>query len=218
MAYLFVSLAVLIGVIWALVVFPSFRVVAVIVVLLGAVVYLVARQKEEQEQKEQAAKNAQEDEQRRVRFEAEQKDHCSAEKKRWTIVPASQIEIRDPSLTPSQFYGVVNDDYTLTASAKNKSKSKVTALRLTVTALDCPTQNARAADCDVVGHSEGTFDEEIPGGEVRQINGKMAFRAMPKPRGVFSPKFAVSGVRAAIEQSDGAHYDLLSEFMGYKCD
>jgi hypothetical protein len=71
---------------------------------------------------------------------------------------------------------LINDDYTITASVKNKSKSKVTALRLNVTALDCPTQDARTTDCDIVGRSDGTFDADIPAGEVRQINGKITLR------------------------------------------
>jgi len=218
MLYLFVPLAVLVGVIWALVVFPSFRVVAVILVVLGVVAYFVTSEKAAQEQKQQDAKKAQEQEQQRVAFEAEQKDYCQAEQKRWTIVPASQIEIRSPSLTQGQFYGVINDDYTFTASAKNKSKSKVTALRFNVTALDCPTQDARVTDCDTVGHSDGTFDADIPAGEVRQINGKITLRDVPKPRGVFSPRFAVSGVRAPIDRSDDSPAnDLLGRWL-YKCN
>jgi hypothetical protein len=31
------------------------------------------------------------------------------------------------------------------------TKSKVTSLRLNITALDCPTQEARTSDCDIVG-------------------------------------------------------------------
>jgi flagellar biosynthesis component FlhA len=99
MLYLIVPLAVLVGIIWALVVFPSFRVVAVILVVLGAAAYFVMSEKVAQEQKQQEAKKAQDEEQRRVAFEAERKDYCKAEQKRWTLVPATQIEIRNPSLT-----------------------------------------------------------------------------------------------------------------------
>jgi hypothetical protein len=199
MLYLIVPLAVLIGVIWALVVFPSFRVVALILVVLGVGAYFVASEKAAQEQKQQEAKKAQEEAQQRIEFETKQRDYCQAERKRWTIVPASQIEVRNPSLTQGQFYGVVNDEYTFAASAKNKSKFKVTALRFNITALDCPTQDARVTDCDIVGHSDGTFDADIPAGEVRQIKGKVTLRDVPKPRGMFSPRFAVNGVRAPID-------------------
>ena len=220
MLYLVVPLAVIVGVIWALVVFLSFRIVAVILVVLGVAAYTVTSQKAAGEEKQQDAIKAQEEQQQQVKFEAEQKEYCEAEHKRWTIVPASKIEIRNPSLTQSQSYGVINDDFTFTASAKNKSKSKVTALRLNVTALDCPTEDARAADCDIVGHSDGTFSTDIPAGEVRRIDGRFTLTAMPKPSGVFSPRFVVKGVRAAIDAANPADdaEELLGELSGYKCN
>jgi Tfp pilus assembly protein PilE len=216
MLYIVVSLAVLIGLIWMLVVFPSFRIVALILVVLGAVAYYTMREKAEREQKQQEAAKAQEDQQARIKFEADQKAYCQAEQKRWTIVPASQIEIRNPSLAPDQFYGSISNDFTFAASAKNKSKYKVTALRLNVTALDCPTQDAKTTDCDIVGRSTGTFDANIPAGEVRQINGKFSMPSVPKANGVFSPRFAVNGVRAPIDQSDDDDR-LISSFL-YKCN
>jgi len=71
----------------------------------------------------------------------------------------------------------------------------VTGLRLSITARDCPTQDAQVADCDIFGRVE-TFETDIPAGEVRQINGKITIRGVEKPRYVVSPKFAVNGVRA----------------------
>lgn len=217
MLYIIVPLAVLVGLIWMLVVFPSFRVVALILVVLGVSSYYVLSDKAEREQKQQAVQKAQEDERQRSAFEAEQKAYCEAEQKRWTIVPASQIEIRNPSLVPDQFYGSINFDYAFAASAKNKSKSKVTALRMNVTALDCPTQDARTADCDIVGRSDGTFDADIPAGQVRQVKGKIELRDVPKPRGVFTPKFSVAGARAQIDLADTEGNDLLSTYV-YKCN
>src|ERR1039458_9694887 len=164
MLYIIVPLAVLIGLIWMLVIFPSFRVVALILVVLGTVAYYTMSEKAEREQKRQEAVKAQEDQQARIKFEADQKAYCQAEQKRWTIVTASQIEIRNPSLNPEQFYGSISNDFTFAASAKNKSRYKVTALRLNVTALDCQTQDAKATDCDIVGRSVGTFDANIPAG------------------------------------------------------
>jgi hypothetical protein len=216
MLYIVVPLAVLIGIIWMLVVFPSFRVVAVILVVLSTVIYYTMSEKAEKEQKQQEAVKAQEDQQARIKLDADQKAYCQAEQKRWTIVPASQIEIRNPSLTPEQFYGSISNDFTFAASAKNKSKYKVTALRLNVTALDCPKQDARAAECDVVGRSVGTFDASIPAGEVRQINGKFSMPGVPKTNGVFSPRFAVNGVRAPIDQSDDD--DRLISSFRFECN
>jgi hypothetical protein len=100
MLYIVVPLAVLMGIIWMLVVFPSFRVVAVILVVLGTVIYYTMSEKAEKEQKQHEVVKAQEDQQARIKLVADQKAYCQAEQKRWTIVPASQIEIRNPSLTP----------------------------------------------------------------------------------------------------------------------
>jgi len=71
----------------------------------------------------------------------------------------------------------------------------VTGLRLSITASDCPTQDAQVADCDIFGRVE-TFETDIPAGEVRQINGKITIRGVEKPRYVASPKFVVNDVRA----------------------
>ena len=218
MLYLVVPVAVIIGFIWALVVFPSFRVVAVILVLIGFALYTVASQNIAREQKEREAA----DQQARVQHEASQKAYCEAEEKRqkademqWAIVPASQIELRNPSLTPEHY---VSSNYALTASAKNKSKSTVNALRIGVTALDCPTLNARTADCEAIGHDDGIFNVNIPANEVRQISGKFTMRNVPTPRGVFSPRFAVTGARAANDQTDTDDtHELIRGFLSYKC-
>src|ERR1022692_4124463 len=103
MLYLFVPLAVLVGFIWALVVFPSFRIVAIILVALGVGGYFVLSEKDERENKQLEAAKAQEEQHRKIEFEAEQKDYCQAEQKKWAIVSASQIEIRDPSLAQKQY-------------------------------------------------------------------------------------------------------------------
>jgi hypothetical protein len=138
-----------------------------------------------QEKKQQETKNEQE----RV-AEAEQRTHCQYEQGPWSVESASQIEISDPSLT-----GIGNSDYNISALVKNKSQSEVTGLRLSITARDCPTQDAQVADCDIFGRIE-TFETDIPAGEVRQINGKITIRGVEKPRYVVSPKFAVNDVRA----------------------
>src|SRR5262245_3201203 len=116
MLYLIVPLVVLIGFIWASVAFPSFCVSAVILIALGVFGFYALSNNAEREQKQQAAQKARDDEQQRIAFEAEQKAYCQAEQKRWTIVPAAQIEIRNPSLTPNQFYGSINSDFSFAAS------------------------------------------------------------------------------------------------------
>jgi hypothetical protein len=121
---------------------------------------------------------------------AEQTTRCQVEQEQWSNESASQIEISDPSLT-----GMGNYDYNISAVVKNKSESEVTGLRLSITARDCPTQDAQVADCDIFGRVE-TFETDIRAGEVRQINGKITIRGVEKPRYVASPKFAVNDVRA----------------------
>ena len=153
-----------------------------------------------QEKKQQEAENKHE--------RTAQRTRCQAEHKRWSIVSASQIEISDPSLT-----GIGNDDYNISAVVNNKSKSKVIGLRLSITARDCPAQDAQVADCDIFGRVE-TFESDIPAGEVRQINRKITIRGVAKPRHVVSPMLAVNGVRAPLNQSDDAPpNDLLSGWL-----
>ena len=137
---------------------------------------------------------------------AEQRTRCDFEQEPWSNESASQIEISDPSLT-----GVGNSDYNISAVVKNKSESEVTGLRLSITARDCPTQDAQVADCDIFGRVE-TFETDIPAGEVRQINGKITIRGVEKPRYVVSPKFAVHDVR--VPPDDALANRLLSGRLG----
>jgi hypothetical protein len=153
-----------------------------------------------QEKKHQEAENEHE---RTV-----QRDRCQAEQKRWSIVLGSQIDISDSSLT-----AIGNNDYNISAVVNNKSDSKVIGLRLSVTARDCPTQDAPVADCDVFGRVE-TFESDIPAGEARKIDRKTTIRGVSKSRHVVSPRLAVNGVRALLSQSDDAPADgLLSGWL-----
>ena len=109
--------------------------------------------------------------------------------------------------------GIGNDDYNISAVVNNKSEFKVIGLRLNVTARDCPTQDASAADCDIFGRVE-TFESDIPAGEVRKIDRKFTIRGVTKPRHVVSPRLVVNGVRAPLNQSDdAAANDLLSGWL-----
>ena len=161
---------------------------------------------------EEAGENAaQEKKQQETENEHErtvQRDRCQAEQKRWSIVSGSQIDISDASLT-----AIGNNDYNISAVVNNKSESKVIGLRLSVTARDCPTQDAHTADCDIVGRVE-TFESDIPAGEVRKIDRKITIRGVAKPRYLVSLKLAVNGVRAPLSQSDDAPAnDLLSGWL-----
>jgi hypothetical protein len=178
--------------------------IALILAALVAIGYFWPREKAgenaAQEKKQQEAENERE---RTV-----QRNRCQAEQKRWSIVSPSQIKISDASLT-----GIGNDDYNISTIVNNKSESKVIGLRLSVTAYDCPTPDAQVADCDIFGRVE-TFESDIPAGEVRKINSKITIRGVAKPRYVVSPRLAVNGVRAPLDQSDDAPAnDLLSGWL-----
>jgi hypothetical protein len=144
-----------------------------------------------QEKKQQVTENEHE----RIAA-AKQRTRCEYEQlEPWSTESASQIEISDSSLTR---FG--NYDYNISAVVKNNSESEVTGLLLSITARDCPTQDAQVADCDIFGRVE-TFESDIPAGEVRQINGKITMRGVENPRYVVSPKFVVNGVRAPSDDA-----------------
>jgi membrane protein implicated in regulation of membrane protease activity len=206
--YLIVTLAVLLGIVWAPHVSPSLRIVAVILAALVAIGYFWPGEKASENAPQEKKQQEVENEQERKMFEAEQRKDCQAEQKRWSIVSTSQIEISDASLT-----GIGDSDYNISAVVKNKSESKVIGLRLSVTARACPTQDTQPADCDIFGRVE-TFASDIPAGEVRQINRKITIRGVGEARLVVSPSFAVNGVRAPLDQSDDAPpNDLLSGWL-----
>ena len=193
---------------WPQHVSPSFGILVLILAALVAIGYFLGGEKSNENAAQEKKQHEAQNEPERTAFEAEQRNHCLAEQNRWSIVSASQIEISDAALT-----GIGNSDYNISAVVKNISEFKVIGLRLSITARDCPTQDAQAADCDIFGRVE-TFESDIPAGEVRQINRKITIRGIAKPRHVVSPRFAVNGVRAPLNQSDDATAnDLLSGWL-----
>jgi hypothetical protein len=174
--------------------------IVLILVALVAIGYFPPREKASENAAQKKTQQEAENEHERTA----QRTRCQAEQKRWSIVSASQIEISEASLT-----GTGNDDYNISAVVKNTSNSKVIGLRLSVTARDCPTQDAQAANCDIFGRVE-TFETGIPAGEVRKINRKITIRGIAGPRHVTSPRLAVNGIRAALGQSDDAPANDLS--------
>jgi hypothetical protein len=129
-------------------------------------------------------------------FERERKNYCDDERKRWALVSVSEIDVLSASLKS------VNQDYYLATLVKNKSQSKVTALRLIVTALDCPTVGLRATNCKIVGRGERTFETDIPAVKEGQIEGAIALHDVAEPRGVLTANVTVEGVRAPLDETD----------------
>ena len=126
-------------------------------------------------------------------------------KKNWAIVLPSQVDIRDLLLTPP-LYG---DEYSITASVKNRSAVNISKLRMNVVAFDCPINASNFSQCDIVGHQEKEFYSDVPKGEVRQIKGAVTLPNVPKPRGNFSWSYRVVGVKAS---SGSAADDLLAQW------
>ena len=111
----------------------------------------------------------------------------------------AQIEVRDTLLSPNY----LADEYGITASVKNHSAVNIlTKIRMNVVAYDCPAEASNFSQCDIVGHQENEFSSDIPAGEVRQINGTVILRNVPKPRGKLSWSFRVIGVKAGSSNED----------------
>src|SRR5208282_1013425 len=66
---LLVALGVIVGVIWAFVVFPSFRIVVLILVLIAGGLVIVARENADREQKQAAIKNAEQNQKKQETVE-----------------------------------------------------------------------------------------------------------------------------------------------------
>ena|ERR1035437_1295283 len=191
MAQFIIFLGLIIAVIWAFVVFPTFRIVVGILVLITGGLIYVANQNATEEQKKSEIKKEQE----RVACEAKKKASEEADKKNWIIVRPSQVEVRDTLLTAPSF----GDAYNVTASVKNRSAVNVSAVRLNVVAYDCPAEATNTTQCEIVGHQEEEFYSNIPAGEVRQVKGAVTLPNVPKSRGKFSWSFRVVGVKAGSE-------------------
>jgi hypothetical protein len=185
--------------IWAFVVFPSFRIVAGIVVLIGAGLIFVVIPNEKEVQKNNELKKEQERverEQELTACEVKKKAAAEADKVNWSIVKASQVELRETLLKPSTYA----DEYNVTASAKNRAVAAISKIRMNIVALDCPDDDPSKSKCDIVGHQEKEFDANIPAGEVRQIKGTVTLPDVPKSLGKFSWSFRVTGARVSAKQ------------------
>ena len=73
-------------------------------------------------------------------------------------------------------------------------------------------------NCDIIGSGDKTFDTDIPVGETRQIKGKITLRDVAEPRGVFTARFVVNGVRAPVDQSDKLAVNDARLTWVYNCD
>jgi hypothetical protein len=222
---LVVPLAVIVGIIWALVVLPSFRIVALILVALGAIVYFLASekaardQKQEQAQKEQAC--------RKARTEAE------AEVKRWKIVAPSQVQLVNSRVERDED-GIGVTNY-LVGSIRNNTAVPISAVELNVALNDCPSNTTPVTACSFVGQTSttlsdfrsiaaltpdkyGTDDDplmrksygpkdNLPPGQVWAFRENVHFKEGHTSRSVARWKVIVSKVRAPLDESDKLSFD-----------
>jgi hypothetical protein len=218
-----IVIGIVVGVIWALVVFPSFRIVAGFLVLAGGGLTLWANQQASEQQKRDEAEKQVKQAQLRADCDA----YREAEATRWNIVQPVQIEVRDPSFTEKSVYplggsplpwrtqqqrsAAQSGDYSLTASLKNKSAFPVTHVELKITARDCLTNGA----CETIGHADATLYADVPGGGVRKAQKDLHFNDLPAPRGTLSWSIIVSRVRSEPAESDDSEQtvdDLLADW------
>jgi hypothetical protein len=176
MAYA-VILAIFVGIIWACVISRGFRIVAGILVV-AAVWWFMAESDKAEKQKvaDQAA------------AEVSAENHKARQIELWSRVPASQVELRDPVLTPPKY----GDEYDLSASVKNRSSQQLGAFETEITASDCLARDK----CEVVGHSLETVWTDVPAQQVRGLSSKVTFFNVPKLRGKLTSTFTVKRVYA----------------------
>jgi hypothetical protein len=187
--------AVPVAVLWALVVFPSFRIVAAILLVAGVVGWAVISEKNEAEG-------------RRVetnRLEKAEISKITQEKRReqqnllWSKVPASSAEIRGVSLKPPAYS--FSDEYEFKASIKNLSPVKLGGFSIEITAMDCIAKN----NCETVGKSTETVWADIPSQQVRGVSTTVRLYNVPQLRGTMAVTAKVSlaiGRQRGIRLSD----------------
>lgn len=163
-----------IAILWALVVFPSFRLVAAIFCGIIGIVWMVLSgmndaeiKKTEKEKAEKAASNA--------ILQGKQREQ---QKLLWSKVSPDRVEIRDVALK-APTYG---DRYDFRASIKNLSGVKLGGFQIEITAFDCVAKNS----CEVIGKSIETTWADIPPQQVRGINTTVELSNVPTLRGTLA--------------------------------
>lgn len=172
---IFLMVLIPIAILWALVVFPSFRIVALILCLVGGIAWVGLS-----ENQEVAAKKIEKD-----KSEKDQLNRIAREKQReqqkilWSKVLPDRVELRDVDLKAPSYGG---DSYDFTASLKNLSNVKVGGFVIEITALDCVAKN----NCEIIGKSTETIWADTPPQQVRGISSPVIFRNVPKLHGTLT--------------------------------
>jgi hypothetical protein len=207
-----------IGIVWAFVAFPSFRIVAGIFVLAGIITVALLINGDNQATKLREKKAADE------QVEAAQRRKVSEEReaKRWGAILLSEVELRDPVLKLS--YG---NNFDSTASVKNNSKLRISGMQVDITAFDCVVPNPanqpidltprsltsrpepQREICEIVGRLDETFSADVPPSQVRGIEKRIVLSNLPRIAGRFAWQMRVIKVRGSDPSS--TWMDELSE-------
>jgi hypothetical protein len=134
-------------------------------------------------------------------FIEKNKAFWEAEKKRWSILPPTQVELRDAQL--KHLGGVL---YEVSGQIRNKATVVVTAVALNVVVYDCATNTTQLSQCEIIGRAlEPIFLEppftNVPPGQVRRFNKRIDLN-WSTPLGVLTWKVEAEKVRVPLDPSD----------------
>jgi hypothetical protein len=213
-------LAVPVAVLWAFVVFPSFRIVVGLIAIAGfGLFYFVQNESETRQQKARADSGRNEEAKAAQKEKIERRDA-----ERWALVQPSETQVRDITLT-SKIVGL--GTYAIAASVRNNSKMRLTAIEADVSVNDCqvqirPQPNAKqgkataAENCETIGQAHVVFEVSIPPGQSRGVQDEITLRNLPRFQGRAVYKIDVTRVKASSPNS--TEIDDLREKYGLTVD
>lgn len=213
-------IAVLVAVLWAFVVFPSFRIVVGLIAILGLGLFLFVQKESEVRNQQVKVDSAKDEEARKTRVEQIEKRDAE----RWALVKPSETQIKDITII-SKIVGL--GTYEIAASVRNNSRMRLTAIEGDVSVYDCQVQSrtlpnkkqnkdAAADNCETVGQAQAAFEVSIPPGQTRGVRGEVTLRNLPRFQGQATYKLNVTRVKA--NSPDSTEIDDLREKYGLTVD
>lgn len=214
MLHVALLLAAAFAIIWAFVVFPSFRIaVGFFVVIAVGAFYFNQQQSDVREQKIKA-EALKKEETEMVRAEKLEKRR----KERWSLVSPLEAQVKD--ITISSRNNALNI-YAVAASVRNNSKMRITAIEADIVVNDCQLlrpsnrtkkqKEAVTENCEIVGQAHNIFDVSIPPGQTRGVESEITLRNLPRFQGRATYKMQVVAVKANSPNSTEMD-DLLEKF------
>jgi hypothetical protein len=143
-----------------------------------------------------AIRDQQKEEQKKAKVE-EDRVFWETERKRWNVVKPAQVEVRQAEV--SQSFGA---DYQVSGLIRNKAAVKVSAIKFSVVAYDCPTKATPVAGCTVIGRASETTYLDAPAGQIAALGQVFKVQNLPQPHGVLAWNFSVDSVRAPLDATD----------------